>query len=286
MKIKDLVLKIQRILNSFPEPRLEAELLTAFVLKCTREHLYCIYDKTLSHLETNQALKLAEKRKHHYPMAYILGKKEFYSIEFNTPDGVFIPRPDTETLVQKVRNCFHKDTPLHILDLGCGNGCIGLALLLHFPKAKLIGLDISETALKASRENAKKLKIHSTRTLFLKQDALTLSKNKLPGPFQNIHLIVANPPYIAASSTDISEEVRLHEPSLALYSKDKGYFHQLRYLKITEDILADNGHYFFEIGQGQNITIFKQSCKNLSYIATYKDDSKIKRVVHFQKQLI
>ena len=262
--------------------RLETELLASLVLKCTREQLYTRWDRQLQPSEQQKMRALVQKRKAGYPMAYILEQKEFFGIVFQVREGVFIPRPETETLVQAVIEFFPPSTSLRILDMGCGTGCIGFTLILHFPNGQLMAIDKEEKALKLCKTNAKQLGL-TDRTQVIQQDLCQLNlkqKNILKN--WKPHLITANPPYIAQGDPRLEKEVKAFEPTEALYSKNKGRFHLMNWLQLANYILPPKGHYFFEVGEGQNI-MPENTPSSMNFHSTYKDLSGKDRIYHFQK---
>ena len=131
----------------------------------------------------------------HEPMAYILGRAEFWSLEFEVGPGVLVPRPDTETLVERALQRFpDRDRPLRLLDIGTGSGCLGITLLRLFPAATAVATDISRVALGWARRNARRLGV-SPRLLLVQSRWASAAA----GPFD---LVVSNPPYIATAEID------------------------------------------------------------------------------------
>ena len=147
------------------------------------------------------------------PLAYILGHREFFSIELKVNHDVLIPRPETETLVSAALDFIGEREGLRILDLGTGSGAIALALTLHTPSARIVATDISPAALVVARANAERLGVSSPIEFVLadcwhRSDDLNLDQ---------FDLIVSNPPYIAERDMHgLEPEVREYEPRLAL----------------------------------------------------------------------
>ena len=274
--------------------RLDGELLLSRVLDRDRLYLYTHWAQKLSEKQIKKFQSLLKMRATGMPMAYILGKKEFYGYEFRVEQGVFIPRPETETLVSSALSGRDRQKKWHIMDLGCGSGCIGLSLLAFLPKARLIAVDFNEKALKVSERNAKN-RGFSSRTVFLGQDILKwnrelsaeskvhnfFSLKKIKG---KMDLIVANPPYIAFDDNRVNKKVVSFEPPSALFSGERGLQHISSWLNVASHLLRPGGDYFFEIGAQQDISALKGQWAGLRKIAEFRDLSGIIRVIQFQKQ--
>lgn len=214
------------------EPRLSAELLLAHALRCTRMQLYTQFETEPPEPQLQPFRDLVKKRGDHVPVAYLVGKAWFYSLEFTVTPDVLIPRPDTETLVEniimRVRQTPGWETA-NILDLCTGSGCIAITLAKHLPNAHIVASDISEKALAVAAENAKMLGV-ADRIQFLHGD-LFAPVLALAPPLR-FHVVASNPPYIAADAmTGLAPQVRDHEPRLALDGGPDG-------LEIVRKIIA------------------------------------------------
>ncbi|MFI4983957.1 MAG: peptide chain release factor N(5)-glutamine methyltransferase [Rickettsiales bacterium] len=216
--------------------QLDAEILLAHTLNCTRADLIL---KTIPKIP-DEFLELIERRCAHEPLAYIVGKKEFWEFEFIVNNNVLIPRPDTETLIEQILLKFpDKSAPLRFLDLGTGSGCIILTLLSIFKNASGVAVDISDGALLVAKQNAKNLGIE--RAEFINSDWYGNIAQ------QRFDAILANPPYIEPDE-EVALEVKKYEPQNALYGGVAPYkiiaANAARYL-------APNGIIAVEIGYGQ-----------------------------------
>ena len=155
------------------------------------------------------------RREKHEPVAYILGRKEFWSLEFEVTPAVLIPRPDSEALIEAALAAFKTKPPARILDLGTGSGCLLIALLTEWPSATGLGVDKSTAALALARRNAERHKV-AARANFREGDWLQ-------GIEEKFSLIVANPPYISdAAFAALDSDVRDHEPSLRVKRRPLG----------------------------------------------------------------
>lgn len=187
------------------------------------------------------ALQLLKKEK---PIQYILGKTEFYGLNFKVNDNVLIPRPETEELVDWVLNKTPKTQNPNILDIGTGSGCIAISLAKHLPNAKVYALDISEKALQVAGNNAD---LNAVNINFIEADILMTSSLK---DFK-FDIIVSNPPYVRETEKQLmTANVLDNEPHLALFVKDEDPL--IFYRAITEfaiNNLTKNGKLFFEINE-------------------------------------
>ena len=209
-------------------PEFEAELLLAHLLNIPKTHL-CSYDFEINDALQAQFHALINKRKTHYPIQYLLGEWEFWSISLSVSENVFIPRPETETLIELALE-YKKSNFSAIIDLGTGSGNISLALAKEFETIPVFAVDISEYALHTAQHNTRLHNMHD-RIHFVQSDFLSaLNPNAFTPPL----LILSNPPYIAAHEVDsLMDEIKLYEPATS-YLADKGgldcylkIFHQL-----------------------------------------------------------
>jgi release factor glutamine methyltransferase len=197
-------------------PEFEAELLLAHVLNIPQAALLC-YDHDIDNTMKSKFFNLIAKRKKHYPIQYLLGEWEFWSLSLSVAEGVFIPRPETETLIELALH--HKDIPFSlIIDLGTGSGNIALAMAKEFEHVPVIAIDISSLALQTARYNARSHGMQE-RISFLQSDFLSgLNASTRDTPV----LFVSNPPYIGLHELNtLQDEVALYEP-ITGYLADNG----------------------------------------------------------------
>ena len=222
-----------------PTPRLDAELLMAHALGTSREALL------LEHLDDRTPpgfAPLFARRLNHEPVAYITGRRAFWTIELAVGPGVLIPRPDSETLIEAAVDHFGAAGPTRVLDLGTGPGTLLLAALAEWPGASGIGVDASPVALDYARANARALGLDA-RASFRQGDWAA-------GIAERFDLILANPPYIGADET-LPEEVRAHEPTEALFAGADGLAAYRQLLPQLPARLAPGGVAVIEIGASQ-----------------------------------
>ena len=191
--------------------------------------------------------RLVKQRNEGLPISRMRGKREFWSLDFYLNDATLDPRPDSETLVDAAlayaRTALSDIPAIKVLDLGCGSGCLLLALLSELKEATGQGIDIAPKAVAQARANAASLGLASRAEITTGCWAEGISQ-----PF---HLIVSNPPYICEADNSLSDEVRLHDPALALYAGADGLAAYRVLLPQLGAILADNGQAFLEVGYGQ-----------------------------------
>jgi release factor glutamine methyltransferase len=229
------------------EPRLSAELLLAHVLNCSRMSLYTQYEKIPSEEQRAAFRALVNERANHVPVAYLIGKAWFFSLEFQVTRDVLIPRPDTETLVEFVIQHARQRTEWsaeggagpNILDLCTGSGIIPIALAKRLPTATFTATDISAKALEVAKKNAETHGV-GNRITFLEGDLFEpLAAETAPSLF---HVITANPPYIpTAEVQNLPPTVRDHEPRLALDGGADGLDFHRRILQGAKQFLHPSG---------------------------------------------
>lgn len=208
-------------------PRLDAEVLLAHVRKTARIQLYVQFDSILSEAERAAMRELVQRRVKSEPVAYLVGHREFFSLNFRVTHDVLIPRPETETLVMAALDAAMAFESPRILDLGTGSGCVGIVCAVRLPKAQVTAIDISPQALVVARENADRHKV-SNRMEFLEGDLFA----PLPEAAR-FDVIVSNPPYVAEGEmASLPDDIRLHEPHLALRAGPDG-------ISVLRRIVAD-----------------------------------------------
>ena len=191
--------------------------------------------------------KLVKQRNEGLPISRMRGKREFWSLDFYLNDATLDPRPDSEALVEAAlayaRTALSDIPAINMLDLGCGSGCLLLALLSELKEATGQGIDIAPLAVAQARANAASLGLAERADIYIGSWAERISQ-----PF---HLILSNPPYICENDDSLSKEVRLHDPALALYAGTDGLAAYRVLLPQIGAILADKGQGFLEVGYGQ-----------------------------------
>jgi release factor glutamine methyltransferase len=231
-------------------PRLDAELLLAHVLGANRAAVLARPERKLTPKELTSFRYLVARRAAREPLAYIVGHREFFGLEFNVDPRVLIPRPETELLVEHALNLARQmPAPIQVADVGAGSGAIAVALAVHLPQATIYALDDSAGALAVTAVNARRHGVVD-RVHCLQGDLLS----PLPGP---VDLIAANPPYVSTGEwQDLIPEIRNYEPRTALDGGPDGLSLIRRLLATAGASLRPGGALLLEIGaeQGQAVT--------------------------------
>lgn len=247
----DLLKKATRLLEEkgIISPRLNAETLLAEATGMTRVELYTSFDKPLSPAETDRFRALIRRRLTHEPLQYITGKKGFRHLELRINPAVLIPRPETELLVERALQKMREDASLKVvLDLGTGSGCIALAVAQENRGAEVHASDVSTAALEVARSNAEECLL-SERIRFHPSDLFSSLPQALRG---GVHLVLSNPPYVPEREyAELPEEVREHEPRLALLVNGDGTCFHRRILEEARAWLAPGGWVILEGGAPQ-----------------------------------
>lgn len=226
--------------------RLDAELLVGMALSLDRVRLYMDLDRPLQPDELKAIRELVKRRREREPVAYILGRREFWSRPFEVSPAVLIPRPETETLVERALELLVPDADGRALDLCTGSGAIGVTLAAERPGIEVDLTDRSAEALAVARRNAERLGV-SARVRFFEGDLFA----PLPRDAR-YRLVVCNPPYVSAEEhEDLAPDVRDHEPREALVPGPTGTEILDRLVTETERFLEPGGTLLVEVGAGQ-----------------------------------
>lgn len=227
--------------------RLDAELLLAHCLEKPRSYLYSWPEETLSESVWQQFDQLIQQRLKPTPVAYLLGEREFYSLNFRTTPVALIPRPETEMLVDTVLQlCADMDRP-RILEMGTGTGAISITLLKQRKDIELVTTDINADCLTLARENAS---LHKVDLYCFESDWFE-NLEGLPA----FDLIVSNPPYIAANDPYLAHGDLPAEPALALTPGQTGLEAIEKIIQCAPGFLKEGGSLVFEHGHDQALKI-------------------------------
>ena len=271
MKLGDWLSAAQRRLqaNGAEAARLEAEVLAAHVLMVDRTWVVAHPEADFPELAGESVI---QRRLMHEPLAYILGRREFYGRDFVVRRGVLIPRQETETLIEAALQ--RDNNAMKVLDIGTGSGCIAITLKLERPSWMVFASDISEKALDIARENGETL--HAEVNWLHANGAAGIAET-------GFDLIVSNPPYVGRGD-DLPMEIRAFEPDVALYAGASGLDF---YRKLSRDcprLLAKGGSVLLELGAGQ-LELVRAVFENegWQFIGSWKDLLGVDRVVEFGK---
>jgi len=232
-----------------------------FDAKCIME---CAFDSSLPQLLIsaesevdenilNNVKTMLKKRSEGYPLQYILGEWEFYGYPFKVGEGVLIPRPDTETIIDTILEKYSNkinNSPV-IADLCSGTGCIAITLKRQIADADVTAIEFSDTALEFLRENAL---LNNAEIKIVKGDVLD---EKTAEEFRNIDIIVSNPPYLTSDEMKSLQKEVSFEPEYALAGGDDGLDYYRKITSLWKNSLKDGGLLMYEIGMGQENALEK-----------------------------
>jgi release factor glutamine methyltransferase len=233
--------------------RNEAEILLAATLGLRRIDLYLNHDQPLGQDELADFKAVVKRRIAREPVAYITGRRGFWSLDLAVNPAVLIPRPETECLVESVLPFLNAPAgaPKHVLDLGTGSGAIVLALAHAHPEHRYLAMDRSPAALCTARHNARRLGLDHRIDWWCADWDAALSPDRA-----RFDLIVSNPPYVRRGDiAHLQPEVRLHEPRLALDGSDDGLASLRQIIFAAHRYLATGGWLALEMGCDQKADV-------------------------------
>jgi release factor glutamine methyltransferase len=233
------------------EPRLAAEVLLAHVLACERIDLYARFGRIPDEDQRAEFRRLVARARAHEPVAYLVGRRDFYSMRLKVTPDVLVPRPESELLVAEAIGYLHSlGRPGRMWDVCTGCGCVAVATASHVPDVRVLATDISPPAVAVAAENAEAYGL-TDRVRCRTADLLTLPDDC--GDWRTVDVISANPPYVALAE-EIAQEVE-HEPELALYAGKTGYEVIRRLVRQAPAFLPAGGAFLMEFGMGQADTV-------------------------------
>ncbi|WP_417618017.1 peptide chain release factor N(5)-glutamine methyltransferase [Parasphingorhabdus sp.] len=253
-------------------PRLDAELLMAHALQIERSELLL---KLPALTAPSEFAALVERRQRSEPIAHIIGRKEFWGLDFQVTPDVLIPRPDSELLIEEAARLFASTHPQRILDLGTGSGALVLAALHEFPEARGLGMDASAAALQIAHNNADALGL-ADRASFLLLDWCQPDWTGSLG--SGFDLILANPPYVA-SGVRLSADVADFEPHQALFAGEQGLDDYAIIIPALEKLLSPSGTALLEIGFDQANPVSEMATKSGYHVELKQDLGKNDRLL-------
>lgn len=263
-------------------PRLDSEILLAHARGCQRIELYTRYEDVLSDGERTTMRDLVQRRANSEPVAYLVGRREFFGLDMRVTPDVLIPRPDTEMLVIEVLDVAKKFAAPRILDLGSGSGCIAIAIAVNNRTSNLMASDISTAALSVARQNADDHDV-AGHIEFIHSDLFTEIEGQA-----KFDMIVSNPPYVTQSElAGLQPDVRLHEPVLALDGGQDGLDVIRRIVADAASYLTDGGTLLLEIdsSQAQAVTEIIRSTQSYSEVSLRNDLAGRARVIRTRKRI-
>ena len=264
----------QREYNS---PKLDVELILCYLLQKDRIYLHLNRKTEINQDIEDKFYKLAAKRNEGYPLQYITNSQEFMGLDFYVQEGVLIPRPDTETLVETVINMAkdkYNNQKIKILDLGTGSGAIAISLAYYLKNSFVTAIDISDIAVETTNINKKKHNLNNIKVIKgnIFEDIID----------EKFHIIVSNPPYIERDTiSSLQEEVSVYEPRTALDGGWDGLEYYRRIVELFAKLHEKNGALVVEIGCEQKNSVEKifGNLKLFKEIKAYQDLSGKDRVL-------
>jgi len=229
-------------------PRLDAEVLLAHARQCQRIQLYTSFAEEPDEKTRAAFREMVRRRAEGTPVAYLVGHKEFYSLDLIVTPDVLIPRNETEHLVMEALDCAKRlaisDRPLHIADICTGSGCVAIAIAKHLPQSQVFATDISPEALAIAKRNVEK---HSLNERIHLEIADLFGAGQSPQHAIQFDLVVSNPPYVSLSEFEqLAKSVKEHEPRLALVADEDGLSVIRRLITASESRVQANGFLLFE----------------------------------------
>lgn len=258
--------------------RLDAEVLLSHTIGASRIDLHLNKDRPLSANERQRFISSIKRRQKREPVAYITGRREFWSLDIEVNQSVLIPRPETEGIIEQAIRLYKGRTP-DILDLCTGSGCVAAALATEFPASKITVSDISGDAIAVARRN---LAFAGGGITFLTGDLFSaLHQSPITDHrSRRFDLITANPPYIAEGDLKgLDCDIRRYEPREALLAGPDGLAISKRILKDAPEFLKEGGHLIIEIGIRQAASLKEFALNTCRYgtVAVVQDHSSIER---------
>jgi release factor glutamine methyltransferase len=265
---------------SVADARFQAELLLRHALGWSREALLSRLHEPVPAEVSGHFFQLIERRRGRVPVQYVVGSQEFYGLSFRVTPAVLIPRPETEGIVDEAVKALRDRPSPRIVDVGCGSGCIAVALAHTLPEAEIVAIDSSPAALAVARENSLVHRVAS-RIEFLEGNLL----EPIRGERGKIDAIVTNPPYISDDELGTLEpEVVDHEPRQALSGGRDGLSVIERLLPEVDDTLRRGGLLYMEVGHDQDARVRALIERtSLEHVRTVADLRGIPRIVIARK---
>ena len=261
MNLQSALFEANKILakNNIQSSKLDSEILLSKVLNKDRKFIILNLDKSLDYANYKKFKNLISQRLTRKPIAYLVGKKDFWKYEFYIFDGTLIPRPETELIIEEVLRIFKYKDKINILEIGIGSGCILLSILKEKENFKGVGIDISKKCVELSKINALKLDIYN-RVKFFKTDVDNFFYDKYD-------LIISNPPYIKNHDLKYLEiDVVKFEPRLALDGGIDGLSKIIKFVDKSSHLLKKGGKLILEINFNQGNKVKKILEKKGFYI--------------------
>tara|TARA_B100001248_G_scaffold239645_1_gene205090 strand:+ start:93 stop:953 length:861 start_codon:yes stop_codon:yes gene_type:complete len=260
--------------NSIENPKKEIEIFLCHLLSCSKFELYNHAGKSILLTKVNLLNEWLERRAKREPIQYIINNASFYGREFYVNKNVFIPRPESERLIEEAINHLRDFDSPKILEIGTGSGCLSISLAIEFPDSNVQSIDISEEAINVAKINSEKFQLNNIsfkKLDFLKSEMKT---------FRNFDLLISNPPYIPKKDMEsLMPEVRNFEPYSALTDYNDGLEFYRKFSNDLPYILNSNGIGIFEVGLSPHPkdakNLFIKTGKSIKLLKDYNGDDRV-----------
>ena len=265
-------------LKSNKDAQIDIEIFLCSILKCKRVDLYFRYKDSLKKTQLDILKSYINRRNRNEPVQYIVKNTNFYGRNFFVNPDVFIPRPETEILIDLAIDKARQFKAPNIFDIGTGSGCISITMALEIPDSQIYGSDISKKAIKVADINKKNLRAKNLQ-LINEDIFLNFSHNPLD-------IIISNPPYISLSEyLVLMPDVLNYEPKIALTDNSDGLSFYKRIAQVGKTNLNQDGWIILEVGIGKHPRKVEEIFKNHDYknIKLFRDYNKDQRVLVAQK---
>ena len=260
--------------KAFDNPRIEIESLLQHIIGCKKIDLYLQFEKTVTPEDLIILRGLIKRRVNREPTQYIIGSSEFYGRKFFVNQDVFIPRPETENLIDVSIDILSKKENPIILDVGTGSGCIGITIALEIPFCSVIAIDISNRALSTAKNNADMYGLKNIQ--FINLDILCQDIN------HTADMLISNPPYISQEEIPgLMSDVKDFEPMVALTDNSDGLEFYRKFSNIIPQVVKKNGVTILEVGRGAHPERVKEIFSKAGYdnLESVRDLNKDTRVL-------
>nr|WP_312579656.1 peptide chain release factor N(5)-glutamine methyltransferase [Sedimentibacter sp.] len=274
--------------RDYNNPFLDVQLILSYLLHKDRIYLHINKDEEVEKNVSEKYYEMVERRNIGYPLQYMINSQEFMGLDFFVQDGVLVPRPDTEILVEKIINIVNhfkqKNKKIKILDIGTGSGAIALSLGYYLKNSFVTAVDVSDIAIETAKINADRLSVSNVSIIKADvfSDVININKINNINEVEEYDIIVSNPPYIETSVIEnLQTEVSKYEPKIALDGGVDGLDFYRRIVEVFKFMHSKDGILAVEIGHNQKKEVIKifEDAELFSKIETDKDLSGNDRVI-------